>query len=135
MVIQSEKHLEEIAIPFLISIGLIYERQVPLSNRVIDFVALDDKENIIGIEFKLKNWKRALYQVKSNINAFDFGYIFIPLIDNIDNVIKEANSYGIGVFCYDRKAEIIKKYLEPKKNQFKWLPNNEYLKTYLLGVK
>ncbi len=135
MTFQSEKELEEIALPFFSEMNFKYHRQVPLFNRVIDFVALDNEENVIGIEFKLKNWKRAIYQVKSNINAFDYGYIFIPSIGNMGVVIDEAKNHGIGIFCYDRKADTINTLLKPKKNNLKWLPNIEYLKTYLLGAK
>jgi len=131
MVFQSEKNLEDAVIPFLEKQFKLYSQQVPLYNRVIDFVGVDDDGNIIGIEFKLNNWKRALKQAKNNRNAFDFVYICIPNNKNIEKIIFEAKKNGVGVIIFDFISNEPRFVLQAQKVNIQWLPNYTFISDYI----
>ena len=131
MVFKTEHELEQAATPFLYSKFNICAWQVPLYNRLIDFVAIVKSGNLISIEFKLKDWKRALIQAKTNSNAFDFVYICVPGGNYLEKLKIHAQFKGIGVFIYDIDNETLKIELPAQKVERQWPPNVEFIKSYL----
>ena len=131
MAFQFERELEKAAIPFLDKSFALYKWQVPLYNRVIDCAAIDKENNLVGIEFKLKNWKRALEQAQKNANAFDYVYVCLPNANNVDKVIQSAGESGVGVLVFHFGIEKIKLELPAAKIERQWQPNVNYIREFL----
>ncbi len=115
-----ETELEQASIPYLEEKGLNYKWRVPLYNRVVDLAAVDNDGNIIGIEYKLKDWKRAINQAIVNINSFDFIYICIPVGKYLNKTVEEAKKHGIGVLAYDFDTKNIQEELSAEKITRQW---------------
>ena len=126
-----ECDLEKAAIPFLRTSGYKYTFGVPLSNRVVDLAAIDEQGNLIGIEFKLTDWKRALSQAQRSKNAFDFVYVCLPGGRYIDKLVREASTHGVGVMTFDRVANGIKIQLPAVRIERQWLPNLRFVRAYI----
>lgn len=133
MTFRYEKELENAAKQFIEESFHKYDWQVPLYNRVIDLVALDNDMNIIGIEFKLRDWKKALQQLRSNSNSFDYMYICIPEGRYLSKLKKSASEIGAGVMIYNYDLQEIEIVLNPKKNNLTWEPNIRYIRDYIAG--
>jgi len=131
MEFRSERELERSAIPFLREQCENYSWQVPLFNRVIDLVAIDKDGKILGIEFKLRDWKRAIKQALVNSNSFDFMYVCVPGGSYIDRLKEEAKEYGIGVMIYDPEIKTVKIELRAQEISRQWWPNVRYVKKYI----
>jgi len=126
-----EKELEQAAIPFLKSFLIYYVWQVPLYTRMIDLVGIDRNDQLIGIEFKLKNWKRALQQAYRNVNAFDYVYVCLPDGRYRNDLITEAQKWGIGVLIYDFNKKGIVIASQGKKIVRQWQPNVAFLRSVI----
>ena len=131
MVFQLENELEKAALPFLKGNQFLYSWQVPIHNRLIDLAAIDSNGQLIGIEFKLKDWKRALKQAVRNSNSFDYIYVCVPGGSYLDRLTKNAEKLGVGVMVYDNEIGTIKIELPAQKILKQWIPNVEYIKNYL----
>lgn len=133
MEFKKEIELEKKAVTFLKKGKYHFKWQVPLHNRIIDLVALDTNGNVLGIEFKLWDWKRALIQVKKNKNALDYAFVCVPGGNYIERLKEEASAEGIGVLVYSNEIGTIKIELPAKKITKQWNPNVEIIRNYLLG--
>ena len=131
MAFKFERDLEKTAIPFLEKRCFKFSWQVPLHNRVVDFVMINQEGFLVGIEFKLKDWKRALEQASLNSSSFDFVYVCLPGGKYLDKLKKDAEELGVGVMVYDDSIDTIKIELEAKKIMRQWKPNIKYLRDYL----
>lgn len=131
MVFRCEKELEEAAVAFFKEMGFLYSWRVPLHNRVIDFAAIDCEGQLIGIEFKLKNWRRALEQAVRHSNSLDYIYVCLPGGNYLEKLKGKAEELGVGVMIYSAKAETITIELPAKRMTRQWKPNLEYLRDYL----
>jgi hypothetical protein len=94
--------------------------EAPLLGRSIDLVFLKD-DSIISVEFKLKNWRRALEQARDHQLGADFAYICLPRTISSPSIYDEAESAGIGVMIYTEKGNWPFEILIPaKKSEFQW---------------
>ncbi len=66
-------------------------------------------EEIISIEAKLRNWKKALQQSFNNTLFASQSYILFPEHRITDNLISSYYQTSIGVISYNRSFSIIKK--------------------------
>ncbi|MGE5342838.1 MAG: hypothetical protein ACM3SY_15300 [Candidatus Omnitrophota bacterium] len=137
MVFRLENDLEKAAEPFLKDKNFLYSWQVPIHNRVIDLAAIDPNGAIIGIEFKLKDWKRALKQAARNSNAFDYIYICVPGGNYLNRLTVIAEKSGIGVLIYDTDIGTIKIQSPAKRIAKQWKPDVEFVRDYIeaRGIK
>lgn len=131
MVFHSEKELEKKAVNFFENQNYYFKWQVPVYNRVVDLVALDNEKNVIGVEFKLKDWKRALKQAITNKNSFDYLYICVPGGSYLNSLTEKAQVLGVGVMVYDDDLGTIKIVLDAHKQEKQWKPNLDYLRSYI----
>lgn len=131
MVFHKESDLEEVAKPFLNNNFRNYIWQVPFFNKVIDLVAIDNQNNLVGIEFKLKDWKKALKQAITNSNAFDYLYVCVPGGKYTLSLIEKANELGIGVMIYNSEVNTIRIIHAAEKINRQWLPNKNFLINYV----
>ncbi len=77
--------------------------EVPYLSRCIDMVLVDRDDKIISIEFKLKNWKKAIEQAQDHKLGVDKAYICMP--DNkrecSEAMYNSLVNSGVGLFGYD----------------------------------
>jgi len=131
MAFRTERELEEIAVAFLQQMDFLYCWRVPLHNRVIDLVALDGKGQLVGVEFKLRDWKRALEQAVKNSNSLDYAYVCLPGGSYLDELKSRAERLGIGVMVYSEELGTVEIELSAQKRTQQWKPNIEYIKHYV----
>ena len=81
-----------------------------------DLVAFKDKE-VIAVELKLRNWKKAIVQVKNYQLGSDYVYIAVPLLKSY-NILRKAEfifkKEGIGLLTVNEKNSRVAKIIEPK---------------------
>lgn len=96
--------------------------EVPYLSRCIDMVLVDEYDKIITIEFKLKNWKKALEQARDHSLGSDKPYICIPKPKKIsDNLLEESRKKGVGIFFYDSESNNpLEEYLKPEVLAERW---------------
>lgn len=79
--------------------------EVPVFCRSVDLVLQDNKEeSLTAIEFKLHDWKRAIYQVQGVGLCFDFLCICLPKPKTVigeQNIINACKNSGIGLIFYN----------------------------------
>ncbi len=132
----SEKDLENAAVPFLNEFLAYYVWQLPLYNRVVDLVGLDHDGHLIAIEFKLRDWKRALRQAARNSNAFDYVYVLLPSGRYREKLVLEAGRLGVGVLLHDVSRGSTEVALRAQRISRQWRPNVDYVRKVLqLGRK
>lgn len=76
-------------------------REVPLLGRSVD-LAYIFRGKIFAIEFKLKNWRRAIDQSRDHLLGADFAYICMPERKVTDEMRQELESYGIGLVFFKK---------------------------------
>lgn len=111
--IKAEVDLEDLMIPLLIDYFnlVIFKRQVPHHQFLIDATAIDRAGKTYSFEFKLHDWKRVICQAVKHLNSFDYNYICMPhaavanktrdrqRIEKIQGICYRA---GIGCILYGR---------------------------------
>lgn len=87
----------------------IYFEEISFFRRSIDLVVLDN--NILKtIEFKLKDWKKAIRQIIDHQIVADYSYLCMPKRNLSETMIEQLKSNGIGLYFYDfqtKKIELI----------------------------
>jgi len=89
-------------------------------------------EEIISIEAKLKNWRKALEQSVNNTLFSSQSYILFPRKHITENLIHTYNNTNIGIISFDRSYSVVKKAKKQKipVSLTSWL-FNEYIGRYL----
>jgi len=89
-------------------------------------------EEIISIEAKLKNWRKALEQSVNNTLFSSQSYILFPQKNITKNLIHEYNDTGIGIISFDSSYSVVKKAKKQKipASLTSWL-FNEHIGRYL----
>jgi hypothetical protein len=104
--------------------------EVPLYNRCIDAVLIKG-EKLITIEFKIKDWKRAIRQIKTHMLAADYAYLCMPE-KNIPSELKQVlHKLGIGLWLFDIKNNRMSEYLAPQPSSVQLSVLKEKLLKYL----
>jgi len=83
------------------------EKEVPLLSKRIDIIALDiEKDVLIAVEVKVKNWKRAFRQALRYKLCSDETYVALhsKYIHNID--LRKFEKNGIGVISIHEGGDI-----------------------------
>ena len=122
MKFEREEDLEMATVPFIDEYFDNWSWQIPVYYRVIDFGGI--KNNIlIGIEYKLKDWKRAIWQAHGHRLTFDYLYILLPKRKITQALKEEAWKVGIGVLLFNGKG--IEIAIKPRKQQMTWNPRRK----------
>jgi hypothetical protein len=90
--------------------------EVPLFVRKIDVVAKRQNE-LVSIELKLHDWKRAISQACLNLRVSNFSYVALPepVWDRIDTrIYSAAIEHGIGLLSVDG---VTRQVMRPKRSQ------------------
>lgn len=98
--------------------------EVPVFCRSVDLVTYDKKQKILtSIEFKTRNWKRAIEQVLSTAISFDYLEICIrkPRTEiSQQKVIRCCADIGIGLYFFDTETKVFEHSLMPQKAHKIW---------------
>lgn len=91
---------------YLVSNGFQTFREVPLLSRRIDLLGVNDSE-IVAVELKVRDWRRALQQALSNRLCADRVYIALlnKYVHRVD--VMWFRRFGVGVFAVDRDVHLI----------------------------
>lgn len=112
--------------------------EVPVFCRSIDLVKYNLVTGCItAIEFKRRDWKRAVNQALSVSICFDYLEICVPKPKNNktqEYIIAECNSKGIGLYFYDECRMGFDKVLEPVKAQGIWEIQKTSVVKYVGGL-
>ena len=96
------------------------ELEIPIYRNRIDLLAYDDK-NLIVVELKLMNWKRALRQATYYQLGTDLAYIAMPFYEAIE-VYKRINLFedeGVGLFAVLLNKSEVRELIKPKRSMKK----------------
>jgi len=115
----SEVELEEATIPLPNEYFEYWSWQVPNFNRVIDFGGILKNGSLVGIEYKLSDWKRAIWQAVGHRLFFDFLYILIPKRKISQAMKTEAKKTGVGILLFDGNS--VEVAIKPKFQTHQWL--------------
>ena len=88
-------------------------KEVPLYNRSIDAVLLKGEE-IITVEFKIKDWRRAVSQIKTHLLAADYSYLCMPEKRIPSELIDILSKIGAGLWLFNIDEKKIIEQLAPK---------------------
>lgn len=105
--------------------------EIPFLSKCIDMVILQDSE-IISIEFKLKDWRRAIHQAENHLFAVDKSYICLPhrfSKSRIFNKIKEdVKKKGVGLLFFDVEKDYpLKRIIPASKSSLLWKQGRKQL--------
>jgi len=108
--------------------------EVPFATRSIDMVMINNNKEIISIEFKLKNWSRAIEQARVDTSGADKSYICMPRPKKgfSNKFIEELKNNGIGLFEYISDSDDpLKKIVNAKKNENLWACNLMQIRNFI----
>lgn len=126
----TEHNLQKKIVKILKKDYKIVKDQVPLMNRCADVVYVDDSNEIISLEIKLKNWKQAIKQAKDHSLVVDRSYICMPSNQNYKKNIEfnlKLREFNIGLLFFDTKKNNFEVVHTPSKSVFNWKPSRKKL--------
>lgn len=91
-----------------------FKHEVKFFKKKVDFVFIDENEDLHAIELKVKDWKNSLSQIDTNQLFANFCYLGIwnPYSSLVEK--KLFKKYGIGILSIDKNnVDLI---LKPKKS-------------------
>ncbi len=111
--------------------------EVPVFCRSVDVVKYNLLDNsITAIEFKIRDWKKALKQVLNVSMCFDYLAICIPkpkTEKGLKNIIDTCENIGVGIYFFDEIAHIFDHYKTEQKTSNIWERQREQVYKYLGG--
>lgn len=84
--------------------SIVFCCEVPILGRVADIVYIQD-DCVYSIEFKIKDWKKAIRQARDHSLGSDYSYICMPRRKVSEALRRELNDYGIGLLFYDENGD------------------------------
>jgi hypothetical protein len=99
--------------------------EVPYMSRCIDMIIVDNDYKLVSVEFKIKNWRKALEQARDHMLGADKSYVCIPKPPKevSPSLISELEKHGIGLFLYDTTKDFpLEEFIPPKSCEIRWEP-------------
>ena len=94
--------------------------EIPFLSRRIDIVVLNGEE-IYSYELKLKNWKKAIEQLKDQRIVSNYSILCMPkknmTIQQEQKITKELSFYGFGFNLWDQFNSELIEVLKPRYNK------------------
>ncbi len=120
-------------------LDVITECEVPVFCRSVDLVTFNTKQNeLTSIEFKTKDWRRAIEQVMSTSVSFDNLEICIRKPQRKETqmrIVEECAEKGIGVYFFDTVTREFEHSLMPKSTHRVWNVQRNQVIDYILYQK
>lgn len=93
--------------------------EIGLLSRSIDMVLFDD-ESLITIEFKIRDWRKAIIQSKDHLIAADYAYLCMPNKKISKDLIELLEKNGIGLWLYDASEDRLIEAITALKSSTQW---------------
>jgi hypothetical protein len=97
--------------------------QIPFISRIIDIVEITKSGSIISYELKIKNWKKAIEQIRNHSIASHYSYLCMPKrrvgAKKLYIVSEICEKEGFGFILWDEKKKEVEKIIKAKKNIFR----------------
>ena len=87
-------------VSFLRSHDLRVVTAVPFMSQCIDLVYETPVAELVAVEFKKHDWRRAVEQSKTHLLGADRVYICLPGRSPSESLMHTLHNYGIGLFLY-----------------------------------
>lgn len=96
-------------------------REVPFLSRCIDMVMTTQENETITVEFKIRNWRHALEQVKSHKLGADRAYICLPIKKPSQELLSALMEEHVGLYLYmpENPERMMYEYLPAPRNSGK----------------
>ena len=88
-------------------------REVPFLSRCIDLVLITKELTTVTIEFKIKNWRKALEQARNHKLGADKSYICLPEKKLNIELVKLLEQEQVGLYFFNPEAPCIIKECYP----------------------
>ncbi|MFW6311373.1 MAG: hypothetical protein ACOC1K_03970 [Nanoarchaeota archaeon] len=111
--------------------------EIPYMSRSIDMVIVKKDDRIITIEFKLKNWKKALKQAIVHKYGATEAYICMPEPARgfQEEFIFSLKNKGIGLYQYrPEKENPLDLFVEAREEKNRWQPRVDLLRKMIKRV-
>lgn len=110
-------------------------KEAPVFSRSIDLVYINEEQEVVSVEIKLRDWRRAITQAIDHQLVVDRAYICLPNKKRgvSDELLNLLDSTGIGLLFFKKKFGIVKlQEVKPaQKTDFSWWPSREKLEKLL----
>jgi len=107
---------------------------VPFLSRCIDMIIIENNSEIISIEFKIKDWRKAVQQARDHMLGVDKAYICLPVKKRgvSKNLERLLIQYGVGLlFFHEKKKEPLEEIIPAQKSKLIWAKGRSWLKEVL----
>ncbi len=85
------------------AIGVPSLWEAPLLGRSVDLVFYRNEE-LVSVEFKLRNWRRGIEQARDHCLGVDYAYLCLPTRVPGHHILAAASEAGIGILGYREKS-------------------------------
>lgn len=123
----SEKVMVEGAIRYLRKVPTRFATEVPFMSRSIDLVYEDSSGNLVTVEFKRNDWRRALRQAQDHSLGAERVYICLPESRITAAARREAASLGIGIFAWT-ESDPFNEEVSSDQDEEPWTVSREWLR-------
>lgn len=108
---------------------------VPLLGRCVDLAYITGRA-LITVEFKLRDWRRAILQARDHKLAADFAYICMPRRAVSGTMLAELTQSGVGLAFYrESGAWPFQKIVAAKRSTEKWSVARRSVQNYILRAR
>ncbi len=108
--------------------------EVPLFNRCIDAV-LNKGSTIITIEFKIKDWHKAIEQIKTHLLVADFSYLCMPYRRVSPSFKEQLETLGVGLLLFDFERKYLLEMIKPRPSYVQYSGLKERVLKYLAQIR
>ncbi len=102
-------------------------KEAPVFSRSIDIVYINEQKELISIEIKLNDWRKAVNQAKDHQLVADKSYICLPSKKKgiSEDLLSLLEGTGIGLFVFSEDSGNLQlKEVRPAKSlSFSWQPS------------
>lgn len=102
----NEKIIVQTIVEYLKLKGYKVATEVANLHRSADIAAIDKNGNVVIIECKVSNIRKAIEQIKTHMNSADRVYIGIPSRNNWKKTLSTFNELGIGLIHVNNDGSI-----------------------------
>lgn len=116
----SEAELTAMVVPHLVRFGFEVHLEVGAVTRSIDAVLVDEQGGTTAIEFKIRDWRRALVQARDHQVLCERAAICMPRRHPTDELLGALQASGIGYIGYDLDSDDIELAVAPQATPAYW---------------
>lgn len=116
----SEADFTAMVVPHLVNCGFAVHLEVGAVTRSIDAVLVDEQGATTALEFKIRDWRRALVQARDHQVLCDRAAICMPRRRPTDELFDALQASGIGYIGYDMVSDDIEMVVAPQASSAYW---------------